>query len=138
MLNTKLLATTITMRREVSRSSAVAELNSVSKFLTVLYHFCMCVFHLQYCHSVRLKQSHLDKQAHSISPQAMRAMARQCSQKMGLQIRTYHNEINLHDPELPTIMEQIMNVWILRFLEKVAHMPEGRLTREVLRSHANP
>jgi hypothetical protein len=43
----------------------------------------------------------------------------------------------LHDLELPT-MEQIIHVRILRFLEKVAHMPGGRLTREVLRSHARP
>ena len=35
-------------------------------------------------------------------------------------------------------MEQIIHVRILRFLEKVAHMPGGRLTREVLRSHARP
>jgi hypothetical protein len=39
--------------------------------------------------------------------------------------------------ELPTI-EQIITVWILRFLEKVTLMPEGRLTREVLRSQAKP
>ena len=37
----------------------------------------------------------------------------------------------LHDLELPTMEEQIINVRILRFLEKVAHMPGGRLTREV-------
>jgi hypothetical protein len=43
----------------------------------------------------------------------------------------------LHDLELPT-MEQIIHVRILRFLEKVAHMPGGRLTREVLRSHGKP
>jgi hypothetical protein len=43
----------------------------------------------------------------------------------------------LHDLELPT-MEQIIHVRILRFLEKVAHMPGGRLTREVLRSQARP
>jgi hypothetical protein len=35
-------------------------------------------------------------------------------------------------------MEQIIHVRILRFLEKVAHMPGGRLTREVLRSRAKP
>jgi hypothetical protein len=38
----------------------------------------------------------------------------------------------LHDLEIPT-MEQIIHVQILRFLEMVAHMPGGRLTREVLR-----
>ncbi len=43
----------------------------------------------------------------------------------------------LHDLELPT-MEQIIHVRILRLFEKVAHMPGGRLTREVLRSHARP
>jgi hypothetical protein len=35
-------------------------------------------------------------------------------------------------------MEQIINVRIIQFLEKVAHMPGGRLTREVLQSHAKP
>jgi hypothetical protein len=44
----------------------------------------------------------------------------------------------LHDLELPTMDEQIIHVRILRFLEKVAHIPGGRLTREVLRSHAKP
>jgi hypothetical protein len=43
----------------------------------------------------------------------------------------------LHDLELPT-MEQIIHVRIPRFLEEVAHMPGGRLTREVLRSQAKP
>jgi hypothetical protein len=42
-----------------------------------------------------------------------------------------------HDLELPTIL-QIIHVRILRFLDQVAHMPGGRLTREVLRSQANP
>jgi hypothetical protein len=39
--------------------------------------------------------------------------------------------------ELPK-MEQIITVRILRFLEKVALIPGGRLTREVLRSQAKP
>jgi hypothetical protein len=43
----------------------------------------------------------------------------------------------LHDLELST-MEQIIHVRILLFFEKVAHMPGGRLTPEVLRSHAKP
>jgi hypothetical protein len=43
----------------------------------------------------------------------------------------------LHDLELPTL-EQIIHVRILRFLEKVAFVPGGRLSREVLRSHAKP
>jgi len=39
--------------------------------------------------------------------------------------------------ELPT-MKQILTVRILRFLERVALMPGGRLTREVLRSQTKP
>jgi hypothetical protein len=39
--------------------------------------------------------------------------------------------------ELPT-MEQIITVRILRFLEKAALIPGGRLTQEVLRSQAEP
>jgi hypothetical protein len=35
-------------------------------------------------------------------------------------------------------MEQIVNVRILQFLEKVALTPGGRLTWEVLRSHTKP
>jgi hypothetical protein len=52
---------------------------------------------------------------------------------MGLQTRTYHNESN---PQTPRATDQIITFQILRFLEKVALMPGGRLTpREVLRSH---
>jgi hypothetical protein len=46
-------------------------------------------------------------------------------------------KVILHDLEIPT-MEQIIKVRILLFLETVAHMPGGRLTLEVLRSHAKP
>jgi hypothetical protein len=35
-------------------------------------------------------------------------------------------------------MDQIITVWILRFIKNVAYMPVGRLTREVLGSHARP
>jgi hypothetical protein len=55
--------------------------------------------------------------------------------KMGMQIPV---KSILHDLILLPAMEQIVHVRILPFLEKVAHMPGGRLTREVLRSHAKP
>jgi hypothetical protein len=79
------------------------------------------------CDSSTLKQSHLDKLTafhHTCARWLVNVMRWDCRFNI-------YNESNLHDLELPT-MEQIR---ILRYLEKVAHMPGSRLTLEVLRSH---
>jgi hypothetical protein len=86
------------------------------------------------CDSSALKESHIDK---------LTAFHHKCARWLvnvtRWDCRFQHITMKsiLHDLELPT-MERIIHVRILRFLEKVAHMPGGRLTREVLRSHAKP
>jgi hypothetical protein len=86
------------------------------------------------CDSSALKQSHLDKLTafhHKCARWLVKVTRWDC--------RFQHITMKsiLHHLELPT-MEQIIHVRILRFLDKVAQMPGGRLTREVLRSHAKP